>query len=505
VNLEQITAPGAAAGNTLQVTASANGGYISQTFTKPINTDFIVGALLHFWSGSASTHAVSAQIQVWEGSTEIWDSGVVQPLGNGLAYNNSAWRFVKQVISGDTATSYTVRIIAPTAGSTTTAELSALFILPSVQNSFGTASGTGATCGTSGTFVAGTGSGSGLGQTYNCTVVGENSGAQSNKVVWSTTAQATPSFLHAIVTTASTTASFTVQAANGQQAEAFYIPAGVTNYEMTFPLSTFAAYVTLVDFGGAIANSTTVQQMWVGPINQPYIPGVSSSLTIPYATAAGSAATVIPASVTAGPSLAYFNDFYSAADVTSQAIGSPTGNACALSSTVSSLNHPGAIKLTSGTVSAAGDACFVSSYLYSLNTAPGWTWESGVYVPVLPSTTAGAYQAGIASTQAASPWVGGAGFYLSAANGTPNDWYCEYGSTYTDSTVAATVGWVRLSMVSDGTNVHWYINGTQICGTGVAISNMPSQAFMDWTAVSLTTTSMSYYVDYVDFIRTLSR
>jgi hypothetical protein len=143
----------------------------------------------------------------------------------------------------------------------------------------------------------------------------------------------------------------------------------------------------------------------------------------------------------------------------------------------------------------------------SANTSLGWTWETAVYVPVLPATTASAYQAGMAHTPNANPWTTGIGFYLSSANGVANDWYCRYNSTSTDSGVAATAAWTRLTMVNDGTNVHWYIGGTQVCGTGVAIGSMPSttQYPAVWSATALSATSVTMAYDYINWQRAVSR
>jgi len=89
-----------------------------------------------------------------------------------------------------------------------------------------------------------------------------------------------------------------------------------------------------------------------------------------------------------------------------------------------------------------------------------------------------------------------------------NDWYCRYGSTSTDSTVAATVAtWTRLTMVNDGTYVHWYVNGTEATGCKTAVGSMPtaSQYPAAWSATALSSTSVTMAVDYVDFQRAVAR
>ena len=195
----------------------------------------------------------------------------------------------------------------------------------------------------------------------------------------------------------------------------------------------------------------------------------------------------------------------------SDPIGSPTGDTCSPSDTYTDNNHPGNMLLTAGTAgTGTGIVCGLVSENPSItaaNTSQSWTWETAVYVPVLPGTTAGAFQAGMAHTPNANPWTTGIGFYLSSANGVVNDWYCRYNSTSTDSGVAATVAWTRLTMVNDGTNVHWYIGGTQVCGTGVAIANMPStnQYPAVWSATALSATSVTMAYDYINWQRAVSR
>jgi hypothetical protein len=179
----------------------------------------------------------------------------------------------------------------------------------------------------------------------------------------------------------------------------------------------------------------------------------------------------------AGPNSSFFDDFYTGANIASDPIGSPKGDTCSTSDTYTDNNHPESMLLTAGTGGmGTGIVCGLLSEnpsITSANTSQAWTWETAVYVPVLPGTTAGAYQVGMAHSPKASPWTTGIGFYLSSTNGVRNDWYCRYNSISTDSGVAATTAWTRLTMVNDGTNVHWYIGGRQVCGSGAATANMP--------------------------------
>jgi len=213
-----------------------------------------------------------------------------------------------------------------------------------------------------------------------------------------------------------------------------------------------------------------------------------------------------------GPFSVYFNDFYSAADNVANSVGSPTGNSCVLSNAGIDANHPGNLLLTSGTGgTGTGADCglqSVSAVINNLQSTTLWGIETEVKVPVLPGTTVGAYQFGMPGSPNANPWTTAIGFNLSSANGVANDWYCRYGSTQTDTTVAASTGWTnRLAMVNDGTNVHWYVNGTQVCGTGVAVTSMPNTgAYPDtWASVAMSGSSVQMYVDYVAFVRQVTR
>jgi hypothetical protein len=216
----------------------------------------------------------------------------------------------------------------------------------------------------------------------------------------------------------------------------------------------------------------------------------------------------------AGPYASFFDDFFSTANNSANVIngsGTAAGDGCVANNTYADANHPGNILLTSGTGgTTTGVTCGLQSTsgaVVGANTSAGWTWETAVYLPVLPGTTAGAYQAGLSGSPNSSPWTNGIGFYLSSANGTANDWYIRYGSTATDCTIAATAAtWARLTMVNDGTNVHWYVNGSQ-CGTGVAIGSMPSGTMYaaSWSAVGLSSSSVTMAVDYVDFQRAVTR
>jgi len=239
-------------------------------------------------------------------------------------------------------------------------------------------------------------------------------------------------------------------------------------------------------------------------------PGPITPTTVT-ASGAVTAPGLWPQTKSAGPYATLFDDYFSGANNASNSIGTPSGSSCAVNTTYVDINHPGNLLLTSGTGgTGTGITCGYQNELadvVTVNASLGWTWETAVYIPVLPGTTAGAYQAGLTNGPNANPWTTGVQFYLSSANSVTNDWYCRYGSTSTDTTVAAVVGWQRLTVVSDGTNVHWYVNGTQVCGTGTGVASMPSATMYpaSWSATALSATSVTMAVDYVDFQRAVSR
>jgi hypothetical protein len=238
--------------------------------------------------------------------------------------------------------------------------------------------------------------------------------------------------------------------------------------------------------------------------------------SIPANTTAFTAAQTAPAfysqSISAGPYSTYWNDFYSTADISGNAIGSPTAAGCSILTPNTNANHPGLLSVASGTASSnTGEACSISNTLQRSiignGATPLWTYETDVDVVVLPGTTAGQYQAGLVLQEAASPWVATVSFDLSSANGTPNDWYCNNAGTLTDSTIGATAAtFVRLSLHNDGTYVHWYINGTEATACKTALASITSSAMlMSWSATGGTASSNLMYVDYVNWQMNVTR
>ncbi len=230
-------------------------------------------------------------------------------------------------------------------------------------------------------------------------------------------------------------------------------------------------------------------------------------------TAAQTAPAFFPQAKAAGPYSVLFDDYYSGANNASNSIGSPTGASCSVNTTYTDINHPGNLLLTAGTGgTGTGITCGYQSenpsVLSANSSSLGWTWETAVYVPVLPGTTAGSFQGGLTNGPNVNPWTSGIQFYLSSANSAANDWYCRYSSTSTDSTIAAVAAtWTRLTMVNDGTYVHWYINGTEATACKTAVASMPSSAQYpaSWSATALSATSVTMAVDYVDFQRATAR
>jgi hypothetical protein len=219
--------------------------------------------------------------------------------------------------------------------------------------------------------------------------------------------------------------------------------------------------------------------------------------------------------VSAGPNGQEFSDLFTTSGLGSGAIGTPTtAGSFTVSSTEQDLNHPGNVALNSGFSTAAtgigeyftGESSGTFAAL-NLNTAPGWTFDTIVYIPVLPATTAASYEVGLYhNPNILQNSGGGQGFYLSSTNANANHWYCSYGANVnTDSGVAATSAWTHLSMVQNGTSLLWYVNGAQVCITPIA--NVTSlSSYTNWKAVAQTeTTAVVMYVDEFVFQRALTR
>lgn len=216
-----------------------------------------------------------------------------------------------------------------------------------------------------------------------------------------------------------------------------------------------------------------------------------------------------------GPNRAgYFQDFMGgqATGVGLTNIGSPSGQANGLQNGAGNdFNAPGNWQQNSGTVNGTGvQAEFSASSGQAIPglTAGVWYWERRLRINALPSTTAAAYEEGLTGSLGVAPpttnVVGS--FYLSSANSVPNDWYCRTPGGSIDTGISATTSFVRLSMYGDGTNLHFYINGTEISGCKVAQSGVyGGSGYSSSATVALSTTNVSKFIDYDSFYAVVSR
>ena len=218
-----------------------------------------------------------------------------------------------------------------------------------------------------------------------------------------------------------------------------------------------------------------------------------------------------PSQISGGPASWYFDDYITTTAVTGSGINSPTGQSCGASnSTFATTNHPGVQLITSGTGgSGTGDTCVVVGQTpYIINGGNPWIAEWQVIVPVLPGTTAGSYSMAMANGYNSIPYATNyAGWNLSSANTNANHWYCtEFGSTALDSGFTAVAStWYRMSLASDGTNLRWYINGSLVCGPQ-SLSTLTSAVTEPvFSALALSTTSVSMGNDYTTVTYGVSR
>ena len=246
--------------------------------------------------------------------------------------------------------------------------------------------------------------------------------------------------------------------------------------------------------------------------------GVSS--TSPTFTGPVTAPGFFPTTITSGPYENFFADFVGDQGSCWAAtnIGSPTGASFAANSTLSGtsdIQHPGQIRGVSGTASGNTGVAYEcsgsnSNLQSSLNSSSvGWVYQTSIFINTLPLTTANSVQAGLVNAATASPWTTGIAFYLSSANSgfvSANNWGCEFSSTITDSGTLATVGWHTLTMVNNLTDVLWYVDGVHQAACDVAVASISSALMgLGYTITAGTATSISMWVDYVNFQRKVSR
>lgn len=242
----------------------------------------------------------------------------------------------------------------------------------------------------------------------------------------------------------------------------------------------------------------------------------SSKIAQRDASASLKAFSFIRSSLSSGPGLDYIEDFLAGTGgmYTSANIGSPTGHYIGVGTVINDANRPGILRLYSGTAgSGIGVACYLnygstSGPFAALNGALGWLYETTIQIDRLPSAgsgTGGNYQAGLASTKVQSPWTDGVGFILSTANTNKDNFYIRYGTTSVDTGVTAVANtWYRLTIVSDGVNVNFYINGVSV-GT-VAASSLPNgQMAASYTSVPSSAVGSNLYIDYVQMQRNVVR
>ena len=226
--------------------------------------------------------------------------------------------------------------------------------------------------------------------------------------------------------------------------------------------------------------------------------------------------------IAAASNAAYFNDFFSFADVSTISFGGGSGQGIQQdASNASATNHPGILKINSATSTAGGGvSAVIPGEIGSPWSQAQWDWETVVMIPTTPATTAGSYQMGLVGNGNANSdsWSNvTASFRLSSFDSKVDDWYCTYrnssGSVVnTDSGIAASAGaWVRLSIKNDGAHLNWYIGGTQVCGIGVALSSLDSGSSAGeylgaWSVTNESgSTQVFMDVDYISYKMALQR
>ena len=183
-------------------------------------------------------------------------------------------------------------------------------------------------------------------------------------------------------------------------------------------------------------------------------------------------------------------------------LNTPSGNSTSAVMTGVDASHTCSLNVISGTVSGAGEAVEVSgnsSPITALQTGTGsttqpWQWSADVYLGTL---TSAAYWIGITNSMTSVMPSGDAIFFDSTVSAT--NWQCKWGSTVTDSGVAAAATtWTDLAMTSDGTTARYYIGGTQVCSVAIGgLTNGGTPAFQSidrsGSSVTLTINDFLFY------------
>jgi hypothetical protein len=263
VAIDNIKAPGAKAGQSLLVTSTTAGGYISQSFSVAASTDYLFSAVFYF-----NKTSTAAQVQVYDqASNLVWDSGSFGPSQATPTMSDSwAYRVMRQWLpnTGGSVTSYTVRIIAPSTSAPVV--VSALMIHPSLATMTGAvptyAGGGSAAC-------------SGTGTAYACSLSGRNGGPATASVQWNIPGQPYGSFLRMHVATDANAVSpiCVLNGTNNNTAgvSVLYFPAttnSTTSLDYTIPLGASPTIVNCFDYSGPVTDTSefVISQVSVVPI-----------------------------------------------------------------------------------------------------------------------------------------------------------------------------------------------------------------------------------------------
>ncbi len=265
ISVSEQKSPGAKVGQSIQVAPTSAGGYCTKSFVLPSSGDYLVGGSFFF-----DIYATAAQLQIYDQTCSVllWDSGVfgASVATPGATYGTNAgdraWRFIKTRVPSGSATSFCVRVIAPTAS--VPAIIAGLFIVPSAQTMTGAS-------------ITGTGSCSGTGSAYACSTPGENGGAASNNISWTVSPQPYGSFLRLVCTAASDAGQPTIMYGYANGANVARLQPGATR-EITLPLGFFAGFVELYDYTGPTTdpNDISCTQLTVNPIYQELTIGIAN-------------------------------------------------------------------------------------------------------------------------------------------------------------------------------------------------------------------------------------
>lgn len=269
MKLATMKIPGAPYGQSIQFTPVSNGDYISQTFAVTPSTDYLFTAAFFF-----SYIARAAQVQVYDNtSTLVYDSGSFggvngSPAGS-VDRGYFAYRVLRKWIPTGSATSFTIRLIAPSS----TQPIYPLFI--ALHQSAMTMSAV---------TLTGTASCSGSGASYACTTIAENNGTTFDAVKWNITAPTYQSMsfvrFHASVTSG---AILPVCIFNGTNVTVNTNAGWIglvpgTDQDYVIPLNMVPSSIFCYDRNGPPSESMTISQVSVHPIYQQCVIPITTPL-----------------------------------------------------------------------------------------------------------------------------------------------------------------------------------------------------------------------------------